>query len=45
MVRSFRHQGIETFFLTGKASGIQAKHGKRLRLQLGGWTWPADRAT
>jgi toxin HigB-1 len=35
MIRSFRHKGIETFFRTGKASGIQAKHGKRLRLQLG----------
>lgn len=35
MIRSFRHKGIETFFRAGKASGIQAKHGKRLRLQLG----------
>lgn len=34
MIRSFRHKGIEAFFLTGKTSGIQAKHGKRLRLQL-----------
>ncbi len=35
MIRSFRHKGIETLFRTGKASGIQARHGKRLRLQLG----------
>jgi toxin HigB-1 len=34
MIRSFRHKGIEAFFLTGKTSGIQVKHGKRLRLQL-----------
>lgn len=35
MIRSFRHKGIETFFRTGKTSGIQARHVKRLRLQLG----------
>lgn len=34
MIKSFRHAGIETFFRTGKASGIQPKHAKRLRLQL-----------
>lgn len=34
MIRSFRHKGIETFFRTGKASGIPARHAKRLRLQL-----------
>ena len=34
MIRSFRHKGIETFFRTGKTSGIQAKHARRLRLQL-----------
>lgn len=34
MIRSFRHKGIEAYFRTGKTSGIQAKHGKRLRLQL-----------
>lgn len=33
MIRSFRHKGIETFFLTGKMTGVQAKHAKRLRLQ------------
>ena len=35
MIRSFRHKGVERFFLTGKTSGIQPKHAKRLRLQLG----------
>ena len=34
MIRSFRHKGIDTFFRTGKTSGIQAKHAARLRLQL-----------
>lgn len=34
MIRSFRHKGIQVFFLTGKAQGIQAKHATRLRLQL-----------
>lgn len=35
MIKSFRHRGIEAFFRTGKATGIQPKHAKRLRLQLG----------
>lgn len=34
MIRSFRNKGIETFYLTGKSTGIQPKHAKRLRLQL-----------
>ncbi len=34
MIKSFRHKGIETFFRTGKVTGIQPKHAKRLRLQL-----------
>lgn len=34
MIRSFRHKGIETFFLTGKATGIQTAHAKKLRRQL-----------
>jgi len=34
MIRSFRHKGVETFFLKGKTSGIQPRHAKRLRLQL-----------
>lgn len=34
MIRSFRHKGLELFFRAGKTSGIQAKHAKKLRLQL-----------
>ena len=34
MLRSIRHKGLEKFFKTGKASGIQAKHAKKLRAQL-----------
>jgi proteic killer suppression protein len=28
------HKGLERFYKTGKSSGIQAKHAKRLRLIL-----------
>ena len=35
MIRSFKHKGLEQFFKTGKKSGIQAKHTKRLQLILG----------
>lgn len=35
MIKSFRHNGIERFFRTGSKAGIQPKHAKRLRLQLG----------
>jgi toxin HigB-1 len=35
MIKSFRHNGVERFFRTGSKSGIQPKHEKRLRLQLG----------
>jgi toxin HigB-1 len=34
MIRSFRHKGVEAFFLAGKTQGIQVKHAARLRLQL-----------
>lgn len=34
MIKSFRHKGLERFFATGRTAGIQAKHAKRLRLQL-----------
>ena len=34
MIKSFRHKGLERFFLTGNTSGIQNKHSKRLRLIL-----------
>ena len=35
MIRSFKHKGLERFFLKGTKSGIQAKHADRLRLILG----------
>lgn len=35
MIKSFRHKGIEQFFRKGSKAGIQPKHAKRLRLQLG----------
>jgi toxin HigB-1 len=34
MIRSFRHNGLERFFLTGSRAGIQPRHAKRLRLIL-----------
>jgi len=34
MIRSFRHKGLEHFFLTGTTVGIQAQHAARLRLIL-----------
>ena len=35
MIRSFRHKGLERFFVKGSKSGIQSAHDKRLRLLLG----------
>ena len=35
MIKSFRHKGPERFFREGSKAGIQPKHEKRLRLQLG----------
>jgi proteic killer suppression protein len=35
MIQSFRHKGLEKFFLAGGTSGIRADHAKRLRLILG----------
>jgi proteic killer suppression protein len=35
MIRSFKHKGLERFFLKGTKSGIQAKHAAKLRLILG----------
>ncbi|MDT8398925.1 MAG: type II toxin-antitoxin system RelE/ParE family toxin [Pseudomonadales bacterium] len=34
MIISFVHKGLERFYRSGKTSGIQAKHVKRLRLIL-----------
>jgi proteic killer suppression protein len=35
VIKSFRHAGLEQYFRTGSKAGIQPKHAKRLRLQLG----------
>ncbi|MCX7557388.1 type II toxin-antitoxin system RelE/ParE family toxin [Xanthomonadaceae bacterium JHOS43] len=34
MIESFRHKGLRKLFETGNASGVQAGHAKRLRMQL-----------
>jgi proteic killer suppression protein len=34
MIRSFRHKGIELFFLTGSKAGIQPSHAAKLFAQL-----------
>jgi proteic killer suppression protein len=34
MIRSFRHKGIERFFLSGSKAGIQPSHAARLNEQL-----------
>jgi len=34
VIRSFKHAGLEKFFLTGSKAGIQPAHARRLRLQL-----------
>ncbi len=34
MITSFSHKGLERFYKTGKTSGVQDKHAKRLRLIL-----------
>ena len=35
MIKTFRHKGLERFFREGSKAGIQPKHEKRVRLQLG----------
>ena len=34
MIKSFKHQGLELFFQTGKKAGIQAAHANKLSRQL-----------
>jgi proteic killer suppression protein len=34
MIRSFRHAGVEKFFMTGSKAGIQPAHADKLSLQL-----------
>ena len=35
MIQSFKHKGLQLFFETGRKSGIQPSHAKRLQLILG----------
>jgi toxin HigB-1 len=34
MIMSFSHKGLKSFYESGSKKGIQAKHAKKLRLQL-----------
>ena len=34
MIKSFKHKGLERFYSSGSTKGIQAKHAKKLRMQL-----------
>jgi proteic killer suppression protein len=34
MIKSFKHKGLEKFYGSGSTKGIQAKHAKKLRMQL-----------
>lgn len=34
MIKTFRHKGLQKFYLKGTLAGIQAKHSKMLRFQL-----------
>ncbi|GAA0828493.1 type II toxin-antitoxin system RelE/ParE family toxin [Marinomonas arenicola] len=34
MIKSFKHKGLRKFFESGSKAGIQAKHERRLRMQL-----------
>ena len=35
MITSFRHRGLERFFLSGSKAGVRPEHAERLRLVLG----------
>ena len=34
MIKSFKHPGLERFFIQGRKSGIQAEHAARLEVRL-----------
>ncbi|MEZ8943725.1 type II toxin-antitoxin system RelE/ParE family toxin [Vibrio sp. 10N.286.49.E11] len=34
MIKTFKHKGLKKFFETGSEAGIQAKHERKLRMQL-----------
>lgn len=35
MIKSFKHKGLESFFISGSTKGIQSIHSNKLRLILG----------
>lgn len=35
MIKSFRHKGLERFFVSGSLAGIQPTHAQKLQIQLG----------
>ena len=34
MIKSFKHKGLEKFYLTGSKKGVQASHSNKIRMQL-----------
>jgi len=34
MIKTFKHKGLERFFSSGSARGVQANHANKLRMQL-----------
>ena len=34
MIKSFRHKGLRRLYETGRTSGVQPSHAKRIRMQL-----------
>ncbi len=34
MIKSFKHKGLEKFYVSGSTRGVQANHAKKLRMQL-----------
>jgi proteic killer suppression protein len=34
MIKSFKHKGLEKFYISGSQKGIQSKHSKKIRMQL-----------
>ncbi len=34
MIKSFKHKGLKKYFQTGSVAGVQAKHQRKLRMQL-----------
>ncbi len=34
MIKSFKHKGLEKFYISSSTKGIQVKHTKKLRMQL-----------